>query len=139
MLQAPRLTFALGERGDFPPFFARIHPSFRTPSVSILIFAGIVWSLAALGNFKWNAVISSASRLFVDAIVCAALPVLRRKRPNALAYRLPAGNLAAALGVVFMIVLVSRMRLGEWTVILVTMAIALVNWIWVRKRAAGRG
>ena len=136
MLHVPRLTFALGERGDFPAFFSRIHPSFRTPYVSILFFAGIVWSLAALGNFKWNVIISSVSRLFVDAIVCAALPVLRRSRPDARAYRVPAGDLFAALGIVFMLVLVSRIRLDEWIVILVTMAIALANWLWVRKRAA---
>jgi APA family basic amino acid/polyamine antiporter len=135
MLQNPRLTFALGERGDFPPFFARIHQSFRTPHISILFFAGIVWGLAALGNFKWNVIISSVARLFVYAIVCAALPVLRRNRPNASAYRLPAGDLVAALGVVFTLVLVSRMQLGEWIVILVTMAIAFVNWLWARNRA----
>ncbi len=134
MLHSPRLTFALGERGDFPPFFARIHASFRTPHISILFFAGIVWTLAALGNFKWNVIISSVARLFVYAIVCAALPVLRRKRPNAPAYRLPAGNLVAALGIVLTLVLVSRMRLGEWIVILITMAIALVNWFWARNR-----
>jgi basic amino acid/polyamine antiporter, APA family len=52
MLHTPRLTFALGESGDFPLFFARIHPRFRTPHISILIFAGIVWVLAAAGNFK---------------------------------------------------------------------------------------
>ncbi len=136
MLHTPRLTFALGEQWDFPPFFARIHPRFRTPHVSILIFAGIVWCLAALGNFKWNVIISSVGRLFVYVLVCASLPVLRRNRPNAPAYRLPAGNLAAALGVVFMLVLVSRMRLAEWIVILVTMAIALVNWLWARNRNA---
>ncbi|HEV2396308.1 MAG TPA: hypothetical protein VGS27_05170 [Candidatus Sulfotelmatobacter sp.] len=31
MLGTPRLTFALGERGDFPGFFSTVHPRFRTP------------------------------------------------------------------------------------------------------------
>jgi K+ transporter len=66
--------------------------------------------------------------------VCAALPVLRRKYPDAAAYRLPAGDLVAALGIIFMLVLVSRMRLGGWIVILVTLAIAFVNWLWARNR-----
>jgi APA family basic amino acid/polyamine antiporter len=137
MLQNPRLTFALGEGGDFPSLFARIHPRYRTPHVSILIFAGIVWGMAALGNFKWNVIISSVARLFVYVLVCASLPVLRRKRPNVSAYRLPAGDFVAALGVILTLALVSRMRLGEWIVILVTMAIAFVNWLWARNRAAG--
>jgi amino acid transporter len=139
MLHTPRLTFALGERGDFPSLFSRIHTRLRTPHISILIFAGIVWGMAALGNFKWNVIISSVARLFIYVLVCASLPVLRRKRPNAPAYRLPAGGFIATLGVIFMLALVSRMRLGEWIVILVTMVIAFVNWLWARNRAASKG
>jgi APA family basic amino acid/polyamine antiporter len=139
MLHTPRLTFALGEREDFPSLFSRIHTRFHTPHISILIFAGIVWGMAALGNFKWNVIISSVARLFVYVLVCASLPVLRRKRPNATAYRLPAGDSVAALGVIFMLVLVSRMRLGEWTVILATMIVAFVNWLWARNRTVVKG
>lgn len=133
MLNAPRLSFALGEHGDFPPVFSRVHPRYRTPHASILIFAGLVWGLAVFGNFKWNVIISSVARLFVFTVVCAALPVLRRKRAASLAFRLPAGNFIAALGVILMLVLVSRMRPGEWAIILTTMAIAFANWIWARN------
>jgi basic amino acid/polyamine antiporter, APA family len=135
MLNSPRMTFALGERGDAPSIFSRIHPRFRTPHVSILFFAASVWGLAVLGNFKWNVLISSAGRLFGYGFVCAALPALRRKSPDAPAYRLPAGNFFAGLGIVLMLVLVSRMQLGGWIVILVTMAVAFVNWLWARNRA----
>jgi len=133
LLHTPRLTFALGERGDFPRFFARIHSKYRTPHISILAFAGIVWCLAAAGNFKWNVILSSVGRLFVYGFTCAALPVLRRKYPHAPAYRLPAGNLFAAFGVLFMGLLASRMSRSEGMIILVTMAIAMANWLWVRN------
>jgi basic amino acid/polyamine antiporter, APA family len=133
LLHTPRLTFALGERGDFPRFFARIHSKFHTPHISILAFAGIVWCLAGAGNFKWNVILSSVGRLFVYGFTCAALPVLRGKYPQGHAYRLPAGNLFPALGVLFMVLLASRMRRAEGIVILVTMTIAMANWLWVRN------
>jgi amino acid transporter len=136
MLNAPRLSFALGEHGDFPAFFSRIHPRFRTPHISIVIFAGMVWSLAIFGNFKWNVIISAVARLFVYTLVCAALPVLRRTRPAASAFRAPGGDLVAGIGIVLMLILVSRMRAGEWAIVLATMGIAFANWLWVRKRAA---
>ena len=79
LLLAPRLTFALGEKGDFPPFFARIHSRFQTPHISILVFAAIIWCLAAAGNFTWNVFLSSVGRLFIYGFTCAALPVLRTK------------------------------------------------------------
>jgi amino acid transporter len=138
MLHSPRLTFALGEQGDFPSLFSRIHPRYRTPHVSILIFSGIVWSMAAMGNFKWNVIISTVARLFVYGVVCASLPVLRRKRPNTFAYRIPAGNFISALGMLFMLALMTRMRRGEWIVILVTMGIAAANWLWAQRRVAHR-
>ncbi|HET6143089.1 MAG TPA: APC family permease [Candidatus Acidoferrales bacterium] len=136
MLHTPRLTFALAESGDLPAIFSNIHSRFRTPHVSILFFSAIVWGMAAVGNFKANVIISSVGRLFVYGVVCAALPVLRRIHPGALAYRVPMGNLLATAGVIFMLVLISRMRRGEWIVILVTMAIAFANWQWARKRNA---
>ena len=139
MLHTPRLTFAFGERGDFPAFFSHVHARYRTPHASILIFAGMVWGMAALGNFRWNVIISSAARLFVYGIVCAALPVLRRKNPSASAYRIPAGDFVAALGMIFVLAFVSRMQWGEWIVVLGAMAVAFVNWLWTRNRVSNRG
>ena len=135
MLNSPRLAFALGEHGDFPPVFARVHPLYRTPHISILVFAGFVWCLAVFGNFKWNVIISSVARLFVFILVCAALPVLRRKFPAAAAFRIPAGNIIAMVAVCMLLVLVSRMHWNEWAIVLTTMAIALANWMWARQRA----
>src|SRR5204862_1664019 len=39
VLNAPRLSFAFAEGGDFPKFFAWIHPKYRTPWVSIIVYA----------------------------------------------------------------------------------------------------
>jgi amino acid transporter len=64
MLNSPRLAFALAEGKDFPQFFGAIHPRFRAPHVSIVIFAVILWSVAVAGSFKWNASLSAVARLF---------------------------------------------------------------------------
>ncbi len=134
LLNGPRLTFALAERGDFPAFFAAVHRRFRTPHASILIFALLVWGLAVAGTFKWNVILSVVARLFTYGLVCAALPVLRRKQPGAPAYRLPMGDVFAVLGVAFSAVMVTRMHRGELIAITATVAIALVNWLWGRRR-----
>jgi len=134
LLHTPRLTFALGEKGDFPKFFARIHSRYQTPHISILVFAAIIWCLAAAGSFTWNVFLSSVGRLLIYGFTCAALPVLRRNYPDARAYRLPVGNLFAVLGVFFMVLLASHVSRSEGVVILITMAIAIANWLWARKR-----
>jgi amino acid transporter len=137
MLHTPRITFAMGERGDFPVFFGRIHPLFRTPYVSIIIFALWVLIFSIAGDFRWNAMLSSVARLFVYGSVSAALPVLRKKQPQADAFRLPGGIAIAVLALLFTAVLVTRMHKGEFIVICTTAALALANWLWARKRAIG--
>jgi basic amino acid/polyamine antiporter, APA family len=139
MLHTPRITFAMGERGDFPAFFSRIHPRFRTPHLSIMIFAAVLLIFSIAGNFKWNAMLSSVARLFVYGSVAAALPALRKQHPQAERFWLPFGNTFALLALLFTAVLVTRMHWGEFVVISTTAALALVNWLWARKRTAPFG
>jgi len=136
MLHTPRITFAMGERGDFPAFFGKIHPRFRTPHLSIVIFAVVLLLFSIAGNFRWNAMLSSVARLFVYGSVAAALPALRKKQPQAEAFRLPCGLLIAGLALLFTGVLVTRMHLGEFIVISITAGLAFVNWLWARNRVA---
>jgi amino acid transporter len=114
MLHTPRITYAMGAGGDFPSFFGKIHPRFRTRHLSIVIFALVLLLFSIAGNFKWNALLSSVARLFVYGSVAAALPALRRKQPRADAFRRPGGVFIAALALLFTGVLVTRMHWGEF-------------------------
>lgn len=135
MVHVPRITFALAERGDLPPLFAAVHQRFRIPHVSILVFAGALWVLAAIGDFRWNVVLSSVSRLITYGLVCGALLALRRKQPNAPAYRLPLGPFLAIAGIALMIALFSRTTREELAWIVATAAVAFLNWLATRRRA----
>jgi basic amino acid/polyamine antiporter, APA family len=133
MVHVPRMTFALAEQGDLPPVFAAIHNRFRTPHVSILVFAISLWVLAAMGNFRWNVVLSSASRLITYALVCGALLALRRNPPGAAAYRLPLGPIFAVIGIALMIALFARITREELVWILATTVVAFLNWLATRR------
>jgi amino acid transporter len=65
MLHTPRITFAMGEHGDFSAFFGKIHPRFRKPHLSIMIFAMMLHIFSIAGNFRWNAMLP-ASRVFLS-------------------------------------------------------------------------
>jgi APA family basic amino acid/polyamine antiporter len=134
MLHTPRITYAMGERGDFPAFFARIHPRYRTPYLSIIAFSLLLVLFSVGANFRWNASLSAVSRLFIYGSVAAALPALRRKYPSAAFFRLPAGTLFVVLALLFTGVLVTRMHLVELVVVSITFALGLVNWRWARAQ-----
>src|SRR5882762_1236263 len=109
MIANPRLTFAFAEQGDFPRWFGAIHRRYQTPYISILAFAILLWALALMGSFRWNATLSAVSRLFAYGITCAALPALRKKMPGQQGFHLPGGFVFAVLGILFALVLVGRM------------------------------
>jgi APA family basic amino acid/polyamine antiporter len=137
LLHAPRLTFAMGEQGDFPRGFAAVHPRFRTPYVSIVLFAVLVVGFSVAGSFRWNAILSVLARIFVYGAVAAALPALRRKRPHADAFRLPGGYVFAALALAFMGVLATRIQRGAGVVLAVTLLLGVVTWVWSERRRRG--
>lgn len=134
ILAMPRISFALAERGDFPSIFGLVHPRFRTPYVSIFVFAVLVWLLALFGTFAGNATLSAGSRLFYYGVVCAALPVLRRKQPGESQIRLPAGTLIAVLGVLICAGLLTQIEYNKSLILLAAVAVAFFNWLAVRNR-----
>jgi APA family basic amino acid/polyamine antiporter len=132
MIATPRITFAFAEHRDFPRWFAAIHRRYQTPYISILCFAVLAWLLALMGTFRWNAALSAISRLFVYAVSCAALPMLRRKLPGQEGFRLPGAPLLAVVGIAFALALVSRMGVAELIALAVTTVVSFLNWLFVR-------
>lgn len=137
-VSAPRLTYAFAEQRDFPAWFAAVHPRFRTPHVSILVYSVLVWALAIYGSFVWNAVLSAVARLVTYGIVCAAMIQLRRRRPAADAFRLPAGWLFAAGGFGFCVLMVLQMSYQHLMILAVVTAVAALNWLLARSREKTR-
>jgi amino acid transporter len=132
MLHTPRLTFALAERGDFPKIFARIHKRFHTPYVSIVLYTALLLAFTLVGNFRWNITLSAIVRLFTYSSVAIALLVLRKRAPDANAFRLPAGKPLAIVAILFCVVLLARTPLSNSTAVLITAALAAANWAAVR-------
>ena len=139
LLTVPRLSMAMAQRGDFPAFFEKVHPVFRTPWVSILIFAGVSWALANQAGLLQNLSLAAVSRLFTYGLVCAALPVLRRRDrlgrnevPTPL-FRAPWGNALATFAVIVSITLATRMNLREAITMALTVLLATLYW-YLRRR-----
>jgi APA family basic amino acid/polyamine antiporter len=133
MLHTPRLTFALAERGDFPQIFARVHKRFHTPYVSIVLYTVFLLAFTLGGNFRWNITLSAIVRLFTYSSIAIALLILRKRNPNADAFRLPVGKPLAIAAILFCVILLARAPLSNSTVVLATSTLAALNWVIVRK------
>lgn len=109
MTSTPRITYALGLRGDVPAWFARVQPKFETPANSIIFFALFAGALAVSGSFVWLAVISTLARMIVYSVTIAALPrAPGRRRLGAVHY------LVGALGMLVCVWAASQADAKSW-------------------------
>jgi amino acid transporter len=80
VLTGSRMLFALAENDALPPWFARIHPEYRTPAHAIWFTSAVALVLALTGSFAVLAVASAVARLVTYTGACAATLALRRPR-----------------------------------------------------------
>ena len=81
-LGQPRIFMAMARDGLLPPYFAKIHPRFRTP-YRTTIWTGIaVGGVAMLTDIGSLADLTNIGTLFAFVLVCLGVIVLRRKDAN---------------------------------------------------------
>jgi basic amino acid/polyamine antiporter, APA family len=135
----PRVYFAMARDGVFLPAAARVHPTYKTPHISIagqalwatvLIMTG---SLDALGNY-----VAFAITLFAG-IAVAAVFVLRAREPNTpRPFKAVGYPLTPAIFVLFSAVMVANAIYREPRVTgigLLLIAAGIPLYLWFRRRA----
>lgn len=132
MLLNSRTTFALAENRELPPILAAIHPTFRSPYVSIVMLGILWWVFALWGGFRWNVGFSAAGRLIEYVAVCASLFLFRRTRPGEAALVLPGGKILAIVGIGISLVLITRIDRIALLILSLVVAVTLANWLWAR-------
>jgi basic amino acid/polyamine antiporter, APA family len=135
ILSAPRLPYSFAAHGDAPAFLAKLHPRFETPATGILLIGSVIWLLAVTGTFLWAVELSAGSMVVYDAVVCAALPRLRKTRPEADAFRVPFGFVVPATGICIAVVMLTQLARTEILLMGVTALIATANWWWARRES----
>lgn len=134
LLGTPRLTYALAEMGDFPSYFAKIHPRFQTPYISILLFGAGTWLIAVTGSFRIAIALSVGARLVTYGATCATLVPLRRRFPERRGYTVPFGPLLSALSIGMTLVLAMHMHTRETAALVITSSLAFMNWLWLTNK-----
>ena len=92
MICTPRAFLAVAESGALPQAMARIHPTYRTPWIAILVYVTIIIGLALSGGFRPLAVLASMSLLLVYLAICLATLRIRYSHPRIPGtFRVPGG------------------------------------------------
>jgi amino acid transporter len=130
MLVGSRLPFAFSEEGQFPKLFSFIHPKYKTPTWSLLLFMAVTIAISLSYSFLSAASISAITRVMIYAIVCVTLIILRKKRAEQTNFfKIMYGNVLAMLGVLIAIWLLSSAKINELRDVGIALGIGLVIYL----------
>jgi APA family basic amino acid/polyamine antiporter len=124
LLGQSRVFYSMSRDGLVPPVFSEIHPKFRTPYKSNMLFFVFTSVFAAFVPVDIVGEMTSIGTLFAFMLVCAGVWIMRRRRPDLeRGFTVPAIPVVAVSGIVVCAAMIyglgwtNWMRLGGWLVI----------------------
>lgn len=119
-----RVFFSMSKDGLLPPVFHRVHPKFRTPAKSNLLFMVFVSLFAAFVPARVVGEMTSIGTLFAFILVCIGVWVLRVKQPEIQrAFKTPLVPLIPILGIFTCLFMMVFLPLDTWIRLIVWMLI----------------
>ncbi len=135
MLVGSRLPYAFSVENQFPKMFSFIHPKYKTPTFSLILFSLITLIVSITNSFIYAATISAITRVMIYGIVCFALIKLRKKdNAESNYFKIPFGNIIAVAGIVVAIWLLSSSKLSELKDVGIAIAVGLIIYLFVLKQ-----
>lgn len=121
-----RVFFSMSKDGLLPKIFSEVHPRFRTPAKSNLLFLILVSIFAAFIPARVVGEMTSIGTLFAFILVCLGVMVLRKTMPDApRAFKTPLVPLVPSLGIFTCLFMMIFLPLDTWIRLIVWMMIGL--------------
>ena len=127
LLGQSRVFYAMSRDGLVPAVFSDVHPRYRTPYKSNMIFFVFTGLFAAFIPEDIVGEMTSIGTLFAFILVCAGVWVLRRRRPELTrGFTVPALPVVAVLGILVCGAMIYGLGWTNWLRLLVWLVIGLV-------------
>lgn len=131
LLGQSRIFLSMSRDGLLPPFFSKIHPTYRTPAHSNLLLMLVVGLLAAFLPARVAGEMTSIGTLMAFTIVCAAVIVVRRTMPDApRAFRTPLVPFIPLAGILTCVGMMLSLPADTWIRLVIWMLIGLDVYEW---------
>lgn len=135
LLGQSRVFFSMSKDGLIPPVFSSIHPKFKTPYKSNLIFLVVVGIFAAFIPEDVVGNMTSIGTLFAFTLVCIGVMVMRKSDPNTpRPFRTPWVPFVPILGAVVCVLMMLGLGEDNWLRLIIWMAIGFVIYFTYSKK-----
>ena len=127
LLGQSRVFYSMSKDGLLPKWASAIHPKFRTPWITTIVFGAFAAIMPAIFNIDVLSQLVNIGTLLAFTIVCAGVWILRVRHPKMeRPFKTPLVPLVPILGILSAVYLMSRLTLVTWTVMIVWLLIGLV-------------
>jgi APA family basic amino acid/polyamine antiporter len=127
LMSQPRIFFSMSRDRLLPQGVSKVHPRFGTPYITTIITCVVVALVAGLTQIQVVGEMTSIGTLFAFVVVCAAVLVLRAKRPDAVRpFRVPFGPVFPILGILSCSYLMLSLPVLTWVRFLVWLDIGMI-------------
>jgi APA family basic amino acid/polyamine antiporter len=118
ILSSPRILFAFGRDGILPRWLAHVHPRWRSPDLSILIYSSVAFLLSLTSSFASLAIMANVAALLLYIICCAAAWELMRRnvRTETAPFTFPGASIVPIVSIIAIIWILSHATWDEWKV-----------------------
>jgi len=127
LLGQSRVFYSMSKDGLLPKWASAIHPKFRTPWITTIVFGIFAAVMPAIFNIDVLSQLVNIGTLLAFTIVCAGVWILRVRHPKMeRPFKTPLVPLVPILGIVSALYLMSRLSLVTWSVMIIWLLIGLV-------------
>ena len=135
LLGQSRVFYSMSRDGLVPPIFSDVHPRYRTPWKSNLLFFVFTGALAALVPADVTGEMTSIGTLFAFILVCAGVWIMRVRSPELeRAFRVPAVPVVCTLGIVVCGAMIYGLGWTNWMRLIVWLLIGFIFYFSYGKR-----
>jgi APA family basic amino acid/polyamine antiporter len=127
LLGQSRVFYSMSRDGLVPKVFSDVHPRYRTPWKSNMLFFVFTGLLAGFVPADVTGEMTSIGTLFAFILVCIGVWIMRARRPDLeRAFRVPAAPVVCTLGIVVCAAMIFGLGWTNWLRLIVWLAIGLV-------------
>ncbi len=131
----PRIFMSMSRDGLLAPWFGHVHERFKTPSHATVLTGFLVAIPAALLNIDEVVELANIGTLFAFVIVCAAVLILRKRRPEApRKFVMPFAWVLAPLGILGCVWIARGLPALTWYRFFIWLVIGLVIYLFYGSR-----
>jgi basic amino acid/polyamine antiporter, APA family len=127
LLGQSRVFFSMSRDGLVPPIFSDVHPRFRTPWKSNMLFFVFTGALAAFVPADVTGEMTSIGTLFAFILVCAGIWIMRVRSPELeRGFRVPAAPLICSLGIITCGAMIYGLGWTNWLRLILWLIVGLI-------------